>query len=149
MVARLFRLRLALLGGAFRGSFTRGLRTSVLYLVLAASAVLLAYLPARLLPAGEDRALVDTIIGALVLAAVFVVPFFENRGHLEPRQFAQYPCSPGSAAFALAATSFVSWPFLLLAVWLVSLGLLRPEWREPGWMAPTALVLAAVLALLG
>ncbi|RGE21560.1 hypothetical protein [Leucobacter sp. wl10] len=147
MVARLFRLRVALLGGAFRGSLAKGLRTSLWYLVLAAAAALLAYLPARLIPAGEDRALVDTLIGAILLAAVFVVPFFENRRHLEPRQFAQLPTSPGAIAFGLLVTSVVSWPFLLLAVWLVSLGALRPEWREPGWIAPAALALAAVLAL--
>ena len=147
MVARLFRLRLALLGGGFRGSFGKGLRTSLWYLVLAAAAVLLAYLPVRLLPAGEDRALVDTIIGSLVLAAVFLVPFFENRRHLEPRQFAQFPSSPGVVALALLVTSIVSWPFLLLAVWLAALALLRPEWHEPDWIAPSALVLAAILAL--
>jgi ABC-2 type transport system permease protein len=147
VAARLFRLRLALLGGDFRGSFAKGLRTSLWYLVLAAAAVLLAYLPVRLLPAGEDRALVDIIVGSLVLAAVFLVPFFENRRHLEPRQFAQFPSSPGSIALALLVTSIVSWPFLLLAVWLVALAVLRPEWHEPGWLAPTALVLAAILAL--
>lgn len=147
MVARLFRLRLALLGGEFRGSFAKGLRTSLWFFLLAAAAAVLAYLPARLFAAGEDRALTDTLVGALLLAGAFVVPFFENRRHLEPRQFAQFPSGPGSVAFALLVTSIVSWPFLLLAVWLIALGALRPEWREPGWIAPLALVLAAILAL--
>ena len=147
MVARLFRLRVALLGGAFRGSFVKGLRTSLLYVLLAAAAVLLAVLPARLLPEGSDRAIVDVIIGTVVLAAVFVVPFFENRRNLEPRQFAQFPVSSGAIGFSLLLTSIVTWPFLLLLVWLIALGVLRPEWAEPGWIAPVALLLAATLAL--
>lgn len=147
MVARLFRLRLALLGGGFRGSFVTGLRTSLGYLALVAVALLLAYLPARLLPVGEDRSLVDTIIGSLVLAAVCIVPFFENRRHLEPRQFGHLPARSGAIALGLLVTSVVSWPFLLLAVWLGALAALRPEWREPGWIAPVALVLAALLAV--
>ncbi|QBE47750.1 hypothetical protein [Leucobacter triazinivorans] len=147
MVARLFRLRLALLGGGFRGSFVTGLRTSLAYLALVAVAVLLAYLPARLLPAGEDRSLVDTVIGSLVLAAICIVPFFENRRHLEPRQFGHLPARPGAIALGLLMTSVVSWPFLLLAVWLGALAVLRPEWHEPGWIAPVALALSALLAL--
>lgn len=147
MAARLFRIRLALLGGAFRGSFGRGLRTALLYVLLAAAAVLAAALPAWLIANPADRAIVDTGVGALVLAAVFAVPFFANRGHLEPRQLGQAPASPGSIAAALLTTTVVSWPFLLLVVWLVSLGVLRPEWREPAWLAPVALVLAALLAV--
>ncbi|UOR00313.1 hypothetical protein MUN77_08975 [Leucobacter allii] len=147
MVARLFRLRLALLGGGFRGSFGRGLRTALLYLLLAAGAIALAWFPTALLPAGADRAILDTIIGSVVLVAVFLVPFFENRRNLEPRQFAQYPASPGSIGFALLSSAILTWPFLLFALWLAALGVLRPEWAAPGWIAPLALGLAAVLGL--
>ncbi|PRI10898.1 hypothetical protein [Leucobacter massiliensis] len=147
MVARLFRLRLALLGGRFRGSFGRGLRAALGALLLTAAAVALALLPVLLLPAGTDRAIADQLIGALVLLAVLLVPFFENRRHLEPRQFAQLPAGPAAIACALLITTVVSWPFLLLLVWLGALGALRPEWHDPGWFAPLALGLAALFAL--
>ena len=149
MVARLFRLRLTLLGGAFRGSVARGLRVAALLAVLAAVGVALAFLPARLVSDAGERAVVDVIVGGAVLAAVFVVPFFENRRTLEPRQLAQFPASPVSIATGLLVTSVVSWPCLLLLVWLVSLWALRPEWHEPGWVAPLALALAALLAIAG
>ncbi|EYT52985.1 hypothetical protein H490_0111285 [Leucobacter sp. UCD-THU] len=147
MVARLFRLRVALLGGAFRGSFAKGLRTSLLYVLLGAAAVLLAVVPARLLPAGHERAIVDVIIGTIVLAGAFVVPFFENRRNLEPRQFGQFPVAPAAIASSLLITSIMTWPFLLMLIWLTALAVLRPEWGEPGWIAPVALALAAILAL--
>ncbi|SJN08612.1 putative integral membrane transport protein [Leucobacter sp. 7(1)] len=147
MAARLLRIRLALLGGAFRGSFGRGLRTALLFVLLGAVAVLAAALPAVLIANPADRAIVDTGFGAIVLAAVFAVPFFAHRGHLEPRQFGQVPASPASIGSALLVTTVASWPFLLLAVWLIALGVLRPEWGDPAWLAPVALVLAAVLAV--
>ncbi|WP_336651246.1 MULTISPECIES: hypothetical protein [unclassified Leucobacter] len=147
MVARLFRLRVALLGGAFRGSAAKGLRTGLLYALLGAAAVLLAVAPARLLPSGQERATVDTIIGAIVLGAAFVVPFFENRRNLEPRQFAQFPVGNGAIGVALLVTSIATWPFLLLLSWLTALTVVRPEWLQAGWIAPAALVLAALLAL--
>ncbi|MFV0435634.1 MAG: hypothetical protein ACK5LO_16875 [Leucobacter sp.] len=148
MAARLFRLRLALLGGTFRGSFGRGLRVLLLLIISAAAAVCLALLPALLIQDRSDRAVVDVLLGSIVLAAVFVVPFFDNRRNLEPRQFAQFPASPGSIASALLVTSWLSWPFLVFAVWLVSLALLRPERGEPAWVTPVAFVGAAIFALL-
>ena len=147
MVARLLRLRLALLGGAFRGSFGRGLRTALLFVLLAAAAVVAAALPAWLVTAPAERAIVDSILGAIILGAVFFVPLFANRGHLEPRQFALFPARPGSIAVSLLVTTIVSWPFLLLLIWLGALGVLRPEWRDPSWLMPVTLILTAVFAV--
>lgn len=147
MVARLFRLRVALLGSGFRGSFAKGLRTALLIVLFAAIAALLAILPAWGIADASDRAAVDTAAGATILLAVFVVPFFENRRNLEPRQFVSFPAGSGSVGFALLITTIVSWPFLLLIVWLVTLGIFRPEWHNPVWMAPVALGLAAILAV--
>lgn len=147
MVARLFRLRVALLGGGFRGSFAKGLRTSALLIVLAAVAILLAMLPARLIDDAAVRSVVDVLIGGTVLAAALVVPFFENRTMLEPRQFAQYPVSSASIGFGLLVSTVLTWPFLLLVVWLAALVLLRPEWGASGWVLPVALVLAALTAI--
>ncbi|MBL3698263.1 hypothetical protein [Leucobacter luti] len=147
MAARLLRIRVALLGGAFRGSFGRGLRTSILFVLLAALAVLAAALPVWLIDAPSERAIIDVCLGSIVLVAVFFVPFFANRGHLEPRQFAQFPARPGAVGAALLTTTVVSWPFFLLLVWLIALRVLRPEWAEPGWLAPVTLALVAVFAV--
>ncbi|MGJ0204894.1 hypothetical protein NHL51_12175 [Leucobacter sp. gxy201] len=147
MVARLFRLRVALLGGGFRGSFSKGLRAVLLLVVLVVAAVALAALPELLIHETADRSVVDTVIGGLLLVGVFIVPFFENRRLLGSRQFAQFPAGSGSVAFSLLITSVVTIPFLLLAVWLVALAVLRPEWREPGWAVPVSFVLAALLAM--
>lgn len=116
-------------------------------LVMLAAAVLLATAPTWFIADARDRAVIDIVVGAVVLGAVFFVPIFENRRHLEPRQFAQYPVRPGKLATALLVSTVVSWPFLLLVVWLIALVVGRPEWREPGWLAPVALLLAALLAV--
>ncbi|WP_336659714.1 hypothetical protein [Leucobacter sp. USHLN153] len=147
MVVRLFRLRVALLGGGFRGSFGRALRTTVGYLVLAALALLLAAAPRTLLDDVGQRAVADVIIGGSLLAAVFIVPFFENRRMLEPRQFAQFPSGAGSVGASLLLSSVLTWSFVLLVLWLLALAVLRPEWGAAGAMVPSALVLAAVLAI--
>ncbi|GAA1604545.1 hypothetical protein [Leucobacter chromiireducens] len=147
MAARLFRLRVALLGGALRGPFGRVTRTIAGAVVLAALAVVAAAAPAWFIPAQHDRAVVDISFGAIVLGAILLVPFFANRGHLEPRQFGGLPAGPGSIGGALLATTVVSWPFFLLALWLLALAVFRPEWRDPAWLAPVALLLAALLAV--
>ena len=147
MAARLLRLRVALLGGSFRGSVAKGLRTALLYAILAALAVALAGAPAWFVADDAARPLVDIILGSIVMGAILIVPFFENRRMLEARQFAQYPAGPGAIGFSLLATSFLSWPFFLLLVWLTALALLRPEWGEPAWVTPVSLVLAAIFAL--
>ena len=147
MVARLFRLRLALLGGAFRGSFGHGLRASVWFLFLAAAAVGLAFAPTLVPEDTAARTTVDTLAGAAVLLGIFLVPFFENRRNLEPKQFATYPASPGAIGFALLVTSFLTWPFVLLVIWLAALRVFRPEWGDPSWFAPVVLVLIALFAL--
>lgn len=149
MVARLFRLRVALLGSGFRGSFARGLRTSLWILLLAVCAVLIAFLPAWGIADISDRAAIDTILGAGLLIMVFVVPFFDSRRNLGPRQLVMFPAGSGSVSLSLLVTTIVTWPFLLLVVWLVSLGIFRPEWSEPAGVAPVALGLVAILALCG
>jgi len=149
VVARLFRLRIALLGGGFRGSFGRGLRATVTLLLLAAAAVALALLPQLLVTDAADRIIVDTVVGGVLLAGILVVPFFENRRLLDSRQFVQFPTTPGKIAVSLLVTSVVTWPFLLLVIWLAALAVLRTEWHEPAWAAPLGLILVALVALTG
>nr|WP_233613404.1 hypothetical protein [Leucobacter edaphi] len=136
-----------MLGGSFRGSASRGARSALVFVVLAAVAVAVAAAPAMLIADGRALALVDVIVGSLILIAVCVVPFFENRRMLEPRQFAQYPTTPGAIGLSMLVTSFLTWPFFLLVLWLTVLGLTRTKWNGPVWVAALALVLAAVFAL--
>ncbi|MFD5599795.1 hypothetical protein ACFWHR_07025 [Leucobacter sp. NPDC058333] len=147
MAFRLFRLRVALLGGSFRGSFGKGLRAALLYAVLAAAAVVLAFAPTVLVADAHERSVVDLIIGTAILFGVFIVPFFENRRMLEPRQFAQYPAESGSVAGSLLLSTVLTWPFFLLVIWLAVLVTTRPEWHDPAWIAPVACVLAALFAV--
>lgn len=149
MVARLLRLRLALLGGVFRGSFARGARRLLMMVVLAAAAVGLAMLPPFLASGPEHLAQFDTVIGGVLLALIFVVPFFTRGRMLSVRQFAALPVRPGNIAFSLLITTVLTWPFLLLLVWLVSLSQLRPEWSEPSWLIAGVTAVAALLALTG
>ena len=149
MVARLFRLRIALAGGVFRGSFARGLRAAFLLLLSFAAAIAAAYAPTLLFEPGELRIAFDLVLGVLALSVALLVPFFDNRRNLVPRQFAQYPVRSGSLSFALVISTVASWPFLVLLAWLVTLGVTRPEWHSVGWIAPLVLVLIAVSMLVG
>lgn len=147
MVARLFRLRIALLGAIFRGSFGRAMRSAFGLLAAFAAAVGVAALPALLEVSDTQRVLIDVIGGAVVLAAIFVVPFFTNQRNLSPAQLAPFPASPASVGTALFVTTIVSWPFFVFTAWLVALGVFRAEWQGAGWVVPVALVLAALLGI--
>ena len=147
MAFRLFRLRVALLGGGFRGSFGRAFRATLLAIVLAAAAVLLAIAPQVLVSDAHERSVVDLTIGTAILLGVFLVPFFENRRMLEPRQLVQYPAGSGAIASGLLVSTVVTWPFFLLVVWLATVGAARPGGHDPGWAVPVAFVLAALLAV--
>lgn len=149
MVARLLRLRLALLGGAFRGSFATGLRTLLVMIMLAAIAVGAALLPMLLASGADELARLDTVICGLILALVIVVPFFARSRMLSARQFSTLPAKSGAIAAALLVTGVLTWPFFLLLVWLVSLGVLRTAWHENVGIAVAGLALIALLALTG
>lgn len=147
MVARLFRLRVAAAGGLFRGSATRGIRVALLILLCFAAAALAPFVTSWLTSPGSLRTVLDVMVGGVVLAAALLVPIFDNRRNLVPRQFAQFPASAGSVAWGLLVSTVMSWPFLVLLVWLVAFWFARPEWRASGGIAPLALVLAALLAI--
>ncbi|WP_053353312.1 hypothetical protein [Leucobacter musarum] len=147
MALRLFRLRVALLGGSFRGGFGAAFRTFAIFLLLALGAVALAVLPRLLANSSSELDRIDLLVGSIVLAAVFLVPFFENRRALDPRQLAQFPAGSGAIANGLLVSTVLTWPFFLLVIWMTALGVLRPEWNAAGWVAPAALILIAVFAL--
>lgn len=147
MAARLFRLRVALLGAIFRGSVGRAFRASLGLLAAFAAVFVAAAAPSYLEVSDTQRAMVDVLVGAVVLAATFVVPFFSNQRNLSPAQLAQFPVTPGSVGFGLFITTVVSWPFLIFAAWLIALGVFRAEWRGAGWMLIAGLALAALLGI--
>lgn len=147
MAARLFRLRVALLGAIFRGSGGRAVRAIAGLLVAFAAAVGLAFVPNWLTGDAGERAIFDVLIGAALLAGCFVVPFFSNKRLLSAAQFAQFPAAWHSTAVGMLISSVVSWPFFVLVAWLVSLGVVRSEWQAAGWVAPVGLVLGALFAI--
>ncbi|NLB48052.1 MAG: hypothetical protein GX814_10035 [Microbacteriaceae bacterium] len=144
MVARLFRLRLALLLSVFRGGPRRVFRAFVTGAAALAVAFAAAWLPHWLARSAQERALIDTIIIAIVLIAVFFVPFFARTSALEPRQFAQVPAASWSVSLALFVSTVLTWPTLLLIAWMAMLAALRPEWAE----VPTTAALSALAVVL-
>lgn len=147
MAARLLRLRVALLLSVFRARPALLARRLLLGLLAGLAAVGLAWLPGWAVASPTARTASDTVFVAVVLAAATIVPFFANRGHLEPRQFGQLPVRPASIAGALLATAPVSWPALWLIVWLIALAVLRPERTSELWVEILSLVLAFVFAV--
>lgn len=144
MVARLCRLRLALLLSVFRGTPSAVARSVMTGVLALAGAVALAFLPQWIEPSADAYAGIDTVLVSVVLAASGIVPLFANRKHLEPKHFAQFPVNSTQIAAGMLISTVLSWPTLWLVGWWVSLAALRPEWRSAWW----ALALGAVLALL-
>ncbi len=149
MVARLLRLRLALLLSAFRGPLSRVARHALIGVLAVLAAVVLAALPQFISGPDGAHAPLDTILAAVVLAAAGIVPLFLNRGHLEPRQFGQYPVRSGQVATGLLVSTALSGPVLWLAAWVIALVVLRTEWHEAWWAVAVGGALALLLAICG
>lgn len=144
MVARLFRLRVALLLSVFRGGFRSVSRAVLIGVLAVVAAVGFAWLPQWLAAAPSDRMSVGIFLTSVLLACVTFVPFFANLGSLEPRQFAPYPATPSSVATALLLSTIISWPTIWLLIWMIAALMLRPERLG----APAAIVTAGLLTLL-
>lgn len=144
MVARLCRLRLALLLSFFRGTPSAVARSVITGVLALAGAVALTVLPQWIEPSESVYTGIDTILVSVVIAASVIMPLFANRKHLEPKHFAQFPASSSQIAAGMLISTVLSWPTLWLVGWWVSLAALRPEWRSVWW----ALALGAVLTLL-
>lgn len=147
MVARLFRLRVALAGGLFRGSFFRAARVALLLVLALGVAAVLPFAISWFTTPGPLRTVLDVLVGSVILAAAFLVPLFDSRRNLVPRQFAQFPAGSGSVATSLLFTTVFSYSFLALLAWLVAMWFARPEWHAAGGVAALALVLAALFAI--
>lgn len=143
MVARLFRLRVALLLSVFRGGMRNTVRAVSTGLGATIFAVLYAWAPQWLAHGNAGRTHIDVFLATLMLALVAFVPFFTNITHFEPRQFGTVPATSRSIATAMLLSSVVSWPAAWLVVWMVATFIFRPEWK----LVPWATLLAAVLTL--
>ena len=149
MVARLFRLRVTLLGGYFRGSLSSGLRATLRLLLAFVLAAVVALIPVWAIEHAQMRNVVDILMISGVLGGIIAYSFFDPRRILESRQFAMFPYRSGTIAWGLLVTSVISWPFLVFLTWLITLFLTRPGWLDAGWVAPTAAVLIGLLVVTG
>lgn len=149
MVARLFRLRVALFGGAFRGTFVHSLRVAFVLIACIAAAAIFAVAPTWFTEPGAVRTATDVSFGTIVLGLALLIPFFDSRENLSPRHFAGFPVRPSNIAVSMLITTVFTRPFLVLLAWLITLSLTRPEWQDAGWIAPSALVLVGLLAVVG
>jgi len=143
VVARLFRLRIALLGSVFRGGFRAIFRTVLTAILAIALAVGYAWLPGWLSNDAAGRASIGVFLASALMAAIALVPLFANVRNLEPRQFAAFPARPGSVATALLLSTVLSWPMIWLLVWMAALVVLQPDWAVPPW----ALLVSALLTI--
>jgi ABC-2 type transport system permease protein len=141
VVDHVLRLKLALLGSAFRPGATlaRTLAVVVLGLAIGAAVILLA-LEVDVRLASHRAGLV--IVASALSVAIAVAPLSAGLGSaLEPRRFASYPIEPRRLAVTLAAAAAVGLPGVLAAVLGVGLEL---AWAGTGTAG--AAIVAGVLA---
>lgn len=141
MVDDVLRLKLALLGSAFRPGVTlaRTLAVIVLGIAVGAAIILLA-LEVEVTLASHRAGLV--IVASTLSIALAVAPLSAGLGSaLEPRRFASFPIAPRTLARALAAAGAVGLPGLLAAV--LGIGL------ELAWAGTPTAVAAIVAGVLG
>lgn len=140
MVDHVLRLKLALLGSAFRPGPTLARTLAVLALAIAVGVAII------LLATGADVRLASHRAGLVIVAsalslALAVAPLSAGLGSaLEPRRFASFPIAPHQLALSLGAAAAVGLPGVLAA--LLGIGL-ELAWRQ----TPTAgaAIIAGVL----
>lgn len=141
MVDHVLRLKLALLGSAFRPGATLARTLAVVALGIAiGAAVILLALDVDVRLASHRAGLV--IVASALSVAIAVAPLSAGLGSaLEPRRFASYPIEPRRLAVTLAAAAAVGLPGLLAAALGVGLEL---AWAGTGTAG--AAIAAGVLA---
>lgn len=122
MVAQLFRLRVALLVGAFRGGAKNALREAVLLFAGVLGAVAAAILPALFFTPAE-AATVNLLLGTLIVLAVWGCAFFGYDRIVSPRQFKTVPVSAGTLAWGLLLTGLLNRGVFCLVIWEVVLAI--------------------------
>lgn len=144
MVARIARLRIALLLGWLRGTPGTVASRLVVLLLGLATAIALAWLPVRI--AGSDAQLLfdlDVMFTHGIVLALVLLAFYVPSGLLSPRMFAQYPAKPPVTSIGLLVTSPLTATGLLLLTWAVGFWWFRRNTIE--WGAFEVLQVALVL----
>ncbi|MBA8847784.1 hypothetical protein FHX53_001376, partial [Yonghaparkia alkaliphila] len=102
MADDVLRLKLALLGSAFRGP-RRLARTAVVVALSAVFTVALLDAAAAFRPADDGHRAGLVVIASIIALALAICPLTSGLGSaLEPRRFAPFPIAPGRLAAALA-----------------------------------------------
>ncbi|WP_439565434.1 ABC transporter permease [Microcella sp.] len=147
MVDHVLRLKLALLGSAFRPGATLARTLAVIVLAIAVGSAIIVLSGAIDVRLASHRAGLVIVASSLALA-VAVAPLSAGLGSaLEPRRFASFPIEPRRLAVSLAAAGAVGLPGVLAAV--LGIGLERAWAGTPtAGAAIVAGVLAAVAIIL-
>lgn len=149
MADDVLRLKLALLGSAFRG--TRRLARTAVVALLAVGftlAVLGAASEFRPDAAGHRAGLV--VIASILALALAISPLTSGLGSaLEPRRFAPFPIAPGRLAAALAVAGAIGLQGLMTAVVVVAIGVAWDGTPFEGAAVGGALIGAVAIILTG
>lgn len=143
MVDHVLRLKIALLGSAFRPGVTLARTLAVLALAIAVGVAIIVLAGEVDVRLASHRAGLVIVASALALA-IAVAPLSAGLGSaLEPRRFASFPIEPRRLAVSLATAGAVGLPGLLAAV--LGIGL---ELAWSGTPTAGAAIAAGVLAAL-
>lgn len=116
MVDDVLRLKLALLGSAFRGARRLG-RTAVVAVLLVGFAVLVLRAAEAFRPSDADHRAAIVVIASVVALALAVAPLTSGLGSaLEPRRFAPFPIPPGPLSLTLVVAGAVGAQGLAIVV---------------------------------
>lgn len=128
MVARIARLRIALLSASFRGPLRHVGRRVI---ALAAGLLLLvaiAWMPVRVAQ-GDPNLLaeLDVVTTSALFTGVLLVAFFAPHRVLDPRLFGQYPTTSTAITVGLLVTTPLTWAGFATIVWGVAFVSLRSD----------------------
>ncbi|GAA1684509.1 hypothetical protein GCM10009792_00450 [Microcella alkalica] len=122
MADDVLRLKLALLGSAFRGP-RRLARTAVVVALSAVFTVALLDAAAAFRPADDGHRAGLVVIASIIALALAICPLTSGLGSaLEPRRFAPFPIAPGRLAAALAVAGALGVQGILSVVLVAALG---------------------------
>lgn len=150
MVARIFRLRIALLVAPLKGQLRDVITASVLRALLVGLAVAVAWLPVQVTANNAELLpLVDIIVGSVMLITVFAVALFSAQA-MQARLFQQYPLTPSKLALGLLVSAPVTWTGVAALTWAVTYTLTRANSSQTSLGITLTIVLSLVtLTVLG
>lgn len=150
MVARISRLRIALLLSPLKRAVRESIATLLLRLLLLAGAVGVAWLP-LMISRGDESLLhqVDVVVAGIAFLVLVFIYFFAPSLVLDPRSFQAFPITPTKIALLLGATSPLTWLGVGTIVWAVAYAVFRQAliaWTPLGILALVLAVISTLLA---